>query len=67
MQIGAEVVYSSLADIHVSGHACQEEQKLMLALTRPNILYLFMVNLDNSLLMKRQQKKWESTLKIFLK
>ncbi|MCI8700531.1 MAG: ribonuclease J [Clostridia bacterium] len=35
MQIGAEVVYSSLADIHVSGHACQEEQKLMLALTKP--------------------------------
>lgn len=35
MQIGAEVVYSSLADIHVSGHACQEEQKLMLALARP--------------------------------
>ena len=35
MQIGAEVVYSSLADIHVSGHACQEEHKLMLALTRP--------------------------------
>ena len=35
MQIGAEVVYSSLADVHVSGHACQEEQKLMLALTKP--------------------------------
>lgn len=35
MQIGAEVVYSALADVHVSGHACQEEQKLMLALTRP--------------------------------
>ena len=35
MKIGAEVVYSSLADVHVSGHACQEEQKLMLALTRP--------------------------------
>ena len=35
MQIGAEVVYSSLADIHVSGHACQEEQKLMLSLIRP--------------------------------
>lgn len=35
MQIGAEVVYSSLADIHVSGHACQEEQKLMLSLVRP--------------------------------
>jgi len=35
MQIGAEVIYSSLEDIHVSGHACQEEQKLILALTKP--------------------------------
>ena len=35
MQIGAEVVYSALEDIHVSGHACQEEQKLLIALTRP--------------------------------
>ena len=35
MQIGAEVIYSSLEDIHVSGHACQEEQKLILALSKP--------------------------------
>ena len=35
MQIGAEVIYSSLADIHVSGHGCQEEQKLMLSLIKP--------------------------------
>ncbi len=35
MQLGAEVVYSALADVHVSGHACQEEQKLILALTKP--------------------------------
>ena len=35
MQIGAEVVYSALEDVHVSGHACQEEQKLILALARP--------------------------------
>ena len=35
MEIGAEVVYSALEDIHVSGHACQEEQKLILALARP--------------------------------
>ena len=35
MQLGAEVVYSALADIHVSGHACQEDQKLILALTKP--------------------------------
>jgi ribonuclease J len=35
MQIGAEVVYSALEDIHVSGHACQEEQKLIMSLVRP--------------------------------
>ena len=35
MQLGAEVVYSALADIHVSGHACQEDQKLILALAKP--------------------------------
>ena len=35
MQLGAEVVYSALADVHVSGHACQEEQKLILALAKP--------------------------------
>jgi len=35
MQIGAEVVYSALEDIHVSGHACQEEQKLIITLAKP--------------------------------
>ncbi len=35
MKIGSEVVYSALADVHVSGHACQEEQKLIMALVRP--------------------------------
>ena len=35
MKIGAEVVYSALEDVHVSGHACQEEQKLILSLVRP--------------------------------
>lgn len=34
-KIGAEVIYKSLAEVHVSGHACQEELKLILALTRP--------------------------------
>ena len=33
--LGAEVIYESMYDVHVSGHACQEEQKLMLTLTRP--------------------------------
>jgi len=32
---GADVIYGSLAKIHVSGHACQEELKLMLTLTNP--------------------------------
>ncbi len=32
---GAEVIYKSLENIHVSGHACQEELKLILSLVRP--------------------------------
>ena len=32
---GAEVIYDRSIDIHVSGHACQQEQKTMLALTKP--------------------------------
>lgn len=31
----AEVIYEKLADIHVSGHACQEELKIIHALTKP--------------------------------
>jgi ribonuclease J len=32
---GANVIYESLSAVHASGHACQDELKLMLALTRP--------------------------------
>lgn len=32
---GAEVIYSDLADIHVSGHACAEELKLIHTLIQP--------------------------------
>ena len=32
---GAQVVYESLADVHVSGHASQEELKLMISLVKP--------------------------------
>ena len=35
LALGAEVIYENMYDTHVSGHACQEEQKLMLTLTRP--------------------------------
>ena len=34
-QKGAEVIYKSLSEIHVSGHACQEELKLMQCLVKP--------------------------------
>lgn len=33
---GAEVVYESMAEVHVSGHACEEELKLMLTLLKPH-------------------------------
>jgi ribonuclease J len=32
---GADVIYQALADIHVSGHACQEELKLIHTLVKP--------------------------------
>ena len=32
---GAYVVYDRMADVHVSGHACREELKLMLHITKP--------------------------------
>ena len=34
-QKGAEVIYDRNTPLHVSGHACQEEMKMMLALTKP--------------------------------
>jgi len=35
LQRGAEVLYGEIAAIHVSGHASQEEQKLLLSLLKP--------------------------------
>ncbi len=35
MKSGAEVVYEAMYEVHVSGHACQEELKLIQALTKP--------------------------------
>ena len=32
---GADVIYDKLADLHVSGHACQEELKIIHALVKP--------------------------------
>jgi ribonuclease J len=35
VRTGADVIYEALADVHVSGHACQQELRLMHALTKP--------------------------------
>ena len=35
---GADVVYDAIEAVHVSGHACQEEMRLMLNLTQPKNL-----------------------------
>ncbi|WP_373480115.1 ribonuclease J [Geminocystis sp.] len=35
MMQGANVVYGKQAGVHVSGHGCQEDQKLMLSLAKP--------------------------------
>ena len=38
MKRGAEVIYTPLRAVHVSGHAAQEEQKLVLSLLKPTFL-----------------------------
>jgi ribonuclease J len=40
-RLGAEVVYGADSDIHVSGHAAQEELKMALALLRPQFVIPF--------------------------
>lgn len=35
LKLGCDVIYESMYDVHVSGHACQEEQKLMISMSRP--------------------------------
>lgn len=35
LKLGAEVIYEKMYDVHVSGHACQEELKLIMGLVKP--------------------------------
>ncbi len=35
LKLGAEVIYDKMYEVHVSGHACQDELKMMLTLTKP--------------------------------
>lgn len=40
-RLGADVIYGNEAHVHVSGHAAQEELKMMLALLRPEFVVPF--------------------------
>ncbi len=53
MMQGAEVIYGRHQGIHVSGHGCQEEHKLMLALTRPK--FFVPVHGEHRMLIKHAQ------------
>lgn len=35
MRLGAEVIYEKMYDVHVSGHACQEELKMIMGILKP--------------------------------
>ena len=35
LRLGAKVIYEQMYDVHVSGHACQEEQKLLISVLKP--------------------------------
>ena len=50
---GAEVIYDRHTDLHVSGHASQEEQKMILALTKPK--YFIPVHGEHRMLVKHAE------------
>ncbi|WP_425516125.1 ribonuclease J [Ligaoa zhengdingensis] len=63
MKLGAEVIYEKMYEVHVSGHACQEELKIILGLTKPKFFipvhgeYLHLrKNADNAVAMGMDPK-----------
>ncbi len=53
MEKGAEVIYTDVDNVHVSGHASQEEMKLMLHLVRPR----YLIPIHGETRMLRQHKR----------
>ncbi|GAB6045774.1 ribonuclease J [Caminibacter profundus] len=61
MKKGANVAYHEFSEIHVSGHASQEEQKLMLRLVKPK--YFFPVHGEYNHLMKHKETSLQAGMK----
>jgi len=57
MKHGCKVVYESMYEVHVSGHACQEELKIMHGLTKPK--YFIPVHGEQKHLIKHGQLAME--------
>ncbi len=53
MRLGAEVIYEKMYDVHVSGHACREELKIMLGIVKPQ--YFIPVHGEHKHLQKHAQ------------
>lgn len=53
LKLGAEVVYERMYDVHVSGHACREELKIMLGIVKPK--YFIPVHGEQKHLVKHAQ------------
>lgn len=53
LKLGAEVVYEKMYDVHVSGHACREELKLMISIIKPK--YFIPIHGEQKHIMKHAQ------------